>query len=213
MPVEPLKQLRTRILVLRHGQSEWNASGRWQGRADPPLTTLGLEQARLAGGLIATECPTFDVVVTSDLERARITGQTIASIIGCSAHRLDPRWQENDAGEWQGLTQAEIRAQWPGYLESDRRPPNFESVASTTSRAQAALNDIVAKNAGGCALVISHGGVLRLMHEHLGGGEQRFPNLAGSWFEHTPNEGWKCGSSLFPLQLIADELRNTGAVE
>ena len=213
MPVEPLNQLRTRILVLRHGQSEWNASGRWQGRADPPLTTLGLEQARLAGGLIATECPTFDVVVTSDLERARITGQTIASIIGCSAHRLDPRWQENDAGEWQGLTQAEIRTQWPGYLESDRRPPNFESVASTTSRAQAALNDIVAKNAGGCALVISHGGVLRLMHEHLGGGEQRFPNLAGSWFERTPNEGWKCGSLLFPLQLIADELRNTGAVE
>jgi broad specificity phosphatase PhoE len=189
VPAEPVNQLRTRILVLRHGQSEWNAAGRWQGQADPPLTTLGLEQARLAGGLIATECPTFDVVVTSDLERARVTGQTIASVIGCSAHRLDPRWRENDAGEWQGLTQAEIRTQWPGYLE------------------------IVAQNAGGCVLVISHGGVLRLMHEHLGGGEQRFPNLAGSWFEHTPTDGWKCGSLLFPLQLIADELRNTGAVE
>ena len=111
------------------------------------------------------------------------------------------------------MTQAEIRSQWPGYLEADRRPPNFESVESTTSRALEALNDIVAQNAGGCVLVISHGGVLRLMHEHLGGGQQRFPNLAGSWFEHTPNEGWKCGSLLFPLQLIADELRNTGAVE
>ncbi|CAB5036732.1 unannotated protein [freshwater metagenome] len=111
------------------------------------------------------------------------------------------------------MTQAEIRTQWPGYLESDRRPPNFETVASTTSRAQAALDDIVTQNAGGCVLVISHGGVLRLMHEHLGGGEQRFPNLAGSWFEHTPTDGWKCGSLLFPLQLIADELRNTGAVE
>ena len=213
MPVEPSNQLQTRILVLRHGQSEWNATGRWQGQADPHLTALGREQARLAGGLIATECPTFDVVVTSDLERARFTGEAIASAIGCSTHRLDPRWRENHAGEWQGLTKAEIHSQWPGYLEADRRPPNFESVESTTSRALEALNDIVAHNTGGCVLVISHGGVLRLMREHLGGGQQRFPNLAGSWFEHTPNEGWEYGSLLFPLQLIADELRNTGAVE
>lgn len=200
-------------MVLRHGQSQWNATGRWQGQADPPLTTLGFEQARLAGGLIATECPTFDVVVTSDLERARVTGQTIATVIGCSTLRLDPRWRENHAGEWQGMTQAEIRTQWPSYLETDRRPPGFESVESTTSRALEALNDIVARNAGSRVLVISHGGVLRLMHEYLGGGQQRFPNLAGSWFEHSPNDGWKCGSLLFPLQLIADELRSTGAVE
>ena len=206
------------MLVLRHGQSQWNAAGRWQGQADPPLTELGLEQARLAGGLLSTECPAFDVIVTSDLERARITGQTISTVLGGmvlggTMPRLDPRWRENDAGEWQGLTQAEIRLAWPGYLENDLRPPHFESVTSTTDRAIAALDDIVACNAGQCILVISHGGVLRLLHDHLGGGEQRFPNLAGSWFEHTADGHWTCGSLLFPLQLIAEELRNTGAVE
>lgn len=205
--------VRTRVLVLRHGQSEWNASGRWQGQADPPLTALGLQQARLAGGLIATECPAFDAVVTSDLERARITGQTIASVIGCDAHRLDVRWRENHAGEWQGLTQAEIRVQWPGYLDNDQRPPNFETVESTTARASQALDAIVQQNSGQCILVVSHGGVLRLMYEHLGGGQQRFPNLAGSWFEHSAQTGWTCGALIFPMQLIADELRNTGAVE
>lgn len=203
----------TRVLVLRHGQSEWNALGKWQGQADPPLTDLGRQQAQLAGHLIATECPPFDAVVTSDLDRAAETGRAIADILGCVVHHVDPRWRENHAGEWQGLTPDEIRSQWPGYLESDRRPPGFETVASTVARARAALDDIAARHPGGCVLVISHGGVLRLLQSTMTGTQQRFPNLSGSWFEHGAISGWTMGSMLFPLQRITIDGRIEGTVE
>ena len=203
----------TRVLILRHGQSEWNALGRWQGQANPPLTSLGIQQATDAAGLLGTQCPHFDLVITSKLERAHLTGQTIAQILGVPTVHVDNRWQENDAGEWQGLTPDEIRVQWPGYLESGRRPPHFETEESTNQRVVAALDAIVQENRGKCILVISHGGVLRLLRAHLGGQDQRFPNLSGSWFEHNKSSGWHLGSLLYPLQLIADDLRNNGAVE
>jgi probable phosphoglycerate mutase len=216
----------TRVLVLRHGQSEWNALGRWQGQADPPLTALGEQQARIAGRLLASECPPFDAVVTSDLDRARVTGETIAGIIGCSVRRLDPRWRENHAGEWQGLTREQIRREWPGYLESDQRPPGFETAESTLARSLAALDSIASGFTGGCVLVVSHGGVLRLLHDHLGGPEQRFPNLSGCWFERdttvmsdgsTPapdtNSPWRLGSLLFPLQVKPEDLNVAGSIE
>lgn len=195
----------TRVLILRHGQSEWNALGRWQGQADPPLTDLGRQQALTAAQLIATECPTFHAVITSDLDRARETGLTIAGVLGCDVHHLDPRWRENHAGEWQGLTPEEIRAQWPGYLENDRRPPGFEAASSTVARARAALDDIAARHAGACVLVISHGGVLRLLQTEFTGTQQRFPNLSGSWFEHSEHHGWTMGSLLFPLQRVTPD--------
>ncbi|MFM7871296.1 MAG: histidine phosphatase family protein, partial [Actinomycetota bacterium] len=118
---------------------------------------------------------------------------------------LDPRWRENHAGEWQGLTPEEIRAQWPGYLENDRRPPGFEAASSTVARARDALDDIVARHAGTCVLVISHGGVLRLLQTEFTGTQQRFPNLSGSWFEHSEHHGWTMGSLLFPLQRVTPD--------
>ncbi|MGA0802246.1 MAG: histidine phosphatase family protein [Ilumatobacteraceae bacterium] len=124
----------TRVLVVRHGQSEWNALGKWQGQADPPLTTLGRLQARQAGSLIASECPPFDLVVSSDLERASVTADLLAEVVGCTTRRVDVRWRENDAGEWQGLTRRDIQAQWPGWLEAGRRPTSYEPGASTETR-------------------------------------------------------------------------------
>lgn len=208
----PVATSTTRVLVLRHGQSEWNALGRWQGQADPPLTTLGRLQARQAGHHLNAECPSFDLVISSDLERAVVTGDLLAEEVGCAHRRSDERWRENHAGEWQGLTRQEINQRWPGWLEADKRPPNFESVESTTTRTLAAFSDIVRFHPGGCILVVSHGGVIRLLRRHFTGKEHRFPNLGGSWFEHDGDE-WQVGSLLFPLELIADELRNKGAVE
>ena len=208
----PVTTSTTRVLVLRHGQSEWNALGRWQGQADPPLTTLGRLQARQAGHLLSTECPTFDLVISSDLERAAVTGDLLAEEIGCVHRRSDARWRENDAGEWQGLTRQQINEGWPGWLDADKRPPNFETVESTTGRTLQAFGDIVKFHPGGCILVVSHGGVIRLLRRHFTGKDHRFPNLGGSWFEHDGSQ-WLAGSLLFPLELIAEELRNTGAVE
>lgn len=166
-----------------------------------------------AAGLLATECPPFDAVVTSDLERARVTGQLISDVVGCARVTTDVRWRENHAGEWQGLTPDEIDRDWPGYLTDNRRPPGFETVESTIERATAALAAIASEHPDGCVLVVSHGGVLRLLRQHFGDPDTRFPNLAGGWFEHAGDGTWRNGSLLFPLELIADELRNTGAVE
>lgn len=190
----------------------WNADGRWQGQADIELTDHGREQARLAAGLVASECPPFDVVVSSDLVRAAETADIIAGVLGCDRRFRDPRWRENHAGEWQGLTADEIRRDWPGYLENDRRAPSFESVESTIGRTGEALTLIAERHHGGCVLVVSHGGVIRLLRHHFGAADQRFPNLGGAWFEHD-GRNWRNGSLLFPLELIADELRNTGQVE
>lgn len=152
-------------------------------------------------------------MISSDLERARVTADLLAEVTACPTRRVDVRWRENDAGEWQGLTRHEIQAAWPGWLEAGRRPPSFESAESTQERALAAFDDIAKFHPGGCVLVVSHSGVLRLLRRRLTGSEHHFPNLGGSWFEHDPDGGWRAGSLLFPLELIAEELKNSGAVE
>src|SRR3954449_1914254 len=100
------------LLLVRHGQSEWNAVGRWQGQADPPLTELGREQARLA----ARSLGALDAIFASDLQRATETALIISNALGVGPVVIDPDLRERDAGEWSGLTRSEIEEQYPGYL-------------------------------------------------------------------------------------------------
>src|SRR3954464_6700209 len=90
----------SRVLLVRHGQSEWNAVGRWQGQADPPLSDLGRAQARAA----ARSLGSLDAVYASDLQRATETALIIAEQIGIGPVILDPDLRERDAGQWSGLT-------------------------------------------------------------------------------------------------------------
>ena len=96
----------TDVLIARHGQSEWNALGRWQGQADPPLSTLGRLQAAHA----ATRLSDIDVIVASDLERASDTARIIADALGVDEVVIDADFRERHAGEWQGLTKDDIDA-------------------------------------------------------------------------------------------------------
>ena len=168
----------TRILLLRHGQSTWNAARRWQGQADPPLTELGEEQAYQA----AQKLGTFDDIVASDLERARRTAEIIAAQLGIGPVRLDERLRENHAGEWEGLTREEVEAGWPGYLESHRRPPGFEPPDEVGVRALAALLDAARTSPDGEVLAVAHGGVIRVLRRLLEVTDVAIPNLGGSWF-------------------------------
>ncbi|MEY4365030.1 MAG: hypothetical protein RLZZ305_374 [Actinomycetota bacterium] len=167
-----------RLLVLRHGQSEWNAARRWQGQADIDLTDLGRDQARRA----AERLSGYAVVASSDMKRARETASIIAAVTGAALAEPDPRLRETDVGEWQGLTHHEIESQWPGYLDTHRRPPSFEPDTAIVSRVSAAFSDISARHTGGEVLVVSHAGVLRVMRRHLGVADQRIANLGGSRF-------------------------------
>lgn len=167
-----------RILVLRHGQSEWNALGRWQGQADIDLTDTGRDQARRAADRLGG----FDAVASSDLTRARTTATIIAESLGLGLLEPDPRLRETDVGEWQGLTHDEIEVAWPGYLAAHRRPPGFEPDSSIVARVNAALLDLAGRFEGGEVLVIAHAGVLRVMRRHLGVADERIANLGGCEF-------------------------------
>src|SRR5699024_8930730 len=118
----------TDLLLIRHGESVWNADGRWQGQADPPLTELGRLQAREA----ATSIGHVDAVVTSDLERAAETGAIIARELGVDHLATEQALRERDAGPLSGLTRSEIHRRFPGLLHDD--PAGFEPGADGEPR-------------------------------------------------------------------------------
>jgi broad specificity phosphatase PhoE len=163
----------TRLLLVRHGESEWNASGRWQGWADPELTELGMRQAKVAAMAVGA----VDAIVASDLRRAATTAEIIAAEIGIGPVVVDSALRERDAGEWEGRTRTEIEEGWPGFLASGDRPPGYEDDASVLARVLPAL--LALEAAGDAALVVTHGGVIGAIDRELGQTHNRTPNLGG----------------------------------
>jgi broad specificity phosphatase PhoE len=168
----------SRIFVVRHGQSTWNADGRWQGQADPPLSELGIAQAEAA----ARAVDGVDLVWASDLERAHHTATILAAPHGLAVVP-DARLRERDAGEWTGLTRAQIDEQYPGALEERRRPPGFESDDELVPRAHAALRELAATLGNGTAIAVTHGGVILAIERHHGVERTPVANLEGRWLD------------------------------
>jgi broad specificity phosphatase PhoE len=173
----------TRLLVVRHGRSEWNSQGRWQGHADIPLDDAGMHQAAAAAEVLGA----FDAIWASDLQRATLTAQIIAELHGVGPVQIDPRLRETDVGPWEGLQAAEVEAGWPGFLADHRRPEGFEPYADAAARVLASLVDIAAAHRGGDVLVVSHGGVIRAVRRALDSPDPHMPNLSGSWFSVDPH--------------------------
>jgi broad specificity phosphatase PhoE len=171
----------TRLLLVRHGESTWNAQSRWQGQADPPLSPLGERQAEEAAESLA-EVASITAVWTSDLARARRTAEIIAARLGIDVVRDEPRLRERDVGSWSGLTREQIEERWPGYLAARRAPPDFENDAALLARTRAGLSAAVDGSGSGDVLVVTHGGVVRTIERSLGAEPDRLPNLAGRWF-------------------------------
>jgi probable phosphoglycerate mutase len=153
------------LWFVRHGQSTWNAAGRWQGQADPPLSALGRAQAerladRLAGAGVA-------LLAASDLARARETAEILGARLGL-VPRFDPALREHDVGAWSGLTRAEIERRWPEQLarflggDLALRPGGGESRLALRARVRSALVRLEA-SAPGPVAVVSHLGVLRAL--------------------------------------------------
>jgi probable phosphoglycerate mutase len=180
------------MLLVRHGQSTWNAVGRWQGQADPPLSELGRLQAKLAAAALpaAFDGP-ISAIWTSDLARAAETAGIIAGELSIDDVEVDADLRERDAGEWSGLTRDEIEARYPGYLEphagrtsfgpSERkRPPGWEGDRELHARIVSALERI-AERASGDVLVVTHGGVIYTLEASLGATVARLANAGGRW--------------------------------
>jgi probable phosphoglycerate mutase len=167
----------TRVLLVRHGQSEWNASGRWQGQADPPLTNLGRLQAQEAANALGA----LDAIWASDLQRAAETALTIANALGVGPVVVDEDLRERDAGEWSGLTRDEIDERFPGYLADHRRPPGWESDEDLLARGLRALRRIGREVPGGDVVAVTHGGLIYTIEGHLGEPMMRIANVEGRW--------------------------------
>jgi broad specificity phosphatase PhoE len=191
----------TRVLLVRHGQSEWNADGRWQGQADPPLTDLGRAQARHAARALGT----VDALVASDLQRAAETAAILSGELGVGPVVLDPDLRERDAGAWSGLTRPEIDAGWPGYLEDRRRPEGWEPDDLLVERATAALiriHGLVGDE--GEAIAVTHGGLVYLLEAQHDVPFARLPNLGGRWVDVGPDGPIALGDRV--LLVDPDEL-------
>lgn len=195
----------TRILLVRHGQSEWNASGRWQGRADPPLTQHGRRQAALASEAVGV----VDAIVSSPLQRAHLTATIIAEMTGVGPVDVHDDLVERDAGAWTGLTLAEIDERYGADRLARGTPEGWEDEAVVLERVVRAVHAIAGAYAGGEVVVVTHGGVMFTLERHLLGSEaRRIPNLGARWLEVGIDNGLRLGDwvSLLPEHgLVAAE--------
>jgi broad specificity phosphatase PhoE len=139
----------TTLLLVRHGETDWNADGRLQGQTDRPLSDFGRRQAqRLAGELEREE---IEAIYSSDLSRARETAEILGERLGLPV-ALDPELREKDWGTWEGLT----------AVERDRVEFVGESTEAHQERMLRALRRISDRHPGsGCVLVVTHGGSMR----------------------------------------------------
>ncbi|MBA2609976.1 MAG: histidine phosphatase family protein [Actinobacteria bacterium] len=171
-----------RLLLVRHGESVWNAEGRWQGSADPPLSDAGRAQAAALAEFIRDEG--IDHIVTSDLDRAHETARIVAAALGVPVGVMEDRLRERDVGEISGLTRAEIEAKFPGLLEKWRtgeltKMPGGED--DITPRVSAAIEALASAPDGSVVLVVTHGGVIGAIDRWLGTEYRRVGNVQGRW--------------------------------
>jgi 2,3-bisphosphoglycerate-dependent phosphoglycerate mutase len=162
----------TRLILIRHGETDWNTEGRWQGQVDVPLNATGRRQAqRMARSL---KSAAIMAIYSSDLQRARQTAQVLADSTGLPLH-LDSRLREIHQGEWQGLLFSEIQARYTqAYQDRQRDPLNFsppggEAVAQVRERVVAAIREIVRQHPDEAVAIVLHGFVLAVLIAHLRG--------------------------------------------
>lgn len=155
------------LMLVRHGQTEWSRSGRYQGRCDPPLIDEGREQAVQIG--MRARGQGLRSILSSPLRRARETAEIVAATLGLDAPRVDPRLVELAYGAWEGLTQAEVRACWPDQLRQWKRSPDTASLPGGESLAdvhqrlhQFLLDPMWAAHDDGAVLIVSHAGPIRI---------------------------------------------------
>ena len=175
----------TKILFVRHGQSVWNAVGRWQGQADPPLSALGEQQAAAA----TVNLPTgIDAVYASPLERARRTAELLVADAGLPDIEFLDDLVERSVGEWSGLNRDDIEAGWPGYLKSGQRPPAYEHDGPLLERIDRAFDHICAAHPHGLVLVVAHGGIVYGIEARVGRDHRRLSNVSGIWLERRADD-------------------------
>lgn len=155
-----------RLVLLRHGQTDYNVAGRMQGHLDSMLTETGVEQAIAVAPEIARLVP--DRLISSDLRRAVDTADHVAAACGLPV-KYDARLRETHLGDWQGRTVAEIEDAWPGAISAWRSdpawaPPGGESRIDVVRRALPVVDELDEEYAGTepdiTVVLVAHGGLI-----------------------------------------------------
>jgi probable phosphoglycerate mutase len=160
----------TRFLLIRHAESIWNAAGRWQGHADPPLSARGRIQAEALGSELAARG--IEILLASDLVRAAQTAAILGQRLGLEA-TLDARLRELDIGRWAGLTRAEIARRDPDGLarfeigDPEVRAGGGESRHELRGRVREFVQQRSRQHAGRLVAVVAHLGAIRAMRPGL----------------------------------------------
>jgi len=191
----------TKLCLIRHGETNWNAERRLQGHTDIPLNTKGLQQARQMAQALKTTKLLFDVLYTSDLQRAADTANAIVELFGVEA-RVDSALRERHFGALQGLTiqeasllQPEI---WQAHITRDleHELEGGESIEQFALRVQNVLDKIQEQHSGKTILLVSHGGTLDMMYRIASKQALRaervasVPNASLNWITHQQGVGW-----------------------
>jgi probable phosphoglycerate mutase len=162
----------TTLILVRHGETDWNRDRRWQGHADTPLNERGREQARTLADELAAE--DVAAVYSSDLSRARETAEIIAARLGRPVE-VDARLREVDVGGWSGLTMTEIDDRFPEEValwRSEDPRHTFDGGESYTAmgeRVVVAVEEIAGRHPGEQVVVVLHGGPVRALLAHAAG--------------------------------------------
>lgn len=179
----------THLYLVRHGQTDWNVEGRWQGQADVPLNERGRQQAAHIArslsevGLVA--------IYSSDLIRAHETAGVLADLTGLEV-QLDPRLREIHQGQWQGLLVTDIEEQYGREFRRRRNdplnvaPPGGETVLQVRERVVDAIQDIVQQHPHERVAVVSHGFALAVIQVHY----QNRP-VTDAWELIPENDEWR----------------------
>lgn len=173
---------RQRLVLVRHGVTDWNREGRFQGHLDPPLGEDGRREAALVAERIASDASLRPArVVSSSLGRALETATAIGTVVGVPVEP-DPRLIEIGQGRWEGRTHAEIEAtdaeRYAAWRQATgvRRPPGGESTRSAIARVTSLVRDLDADSGHWPVCLVSHGGTMRV--------------LARVLFELRPRRSW-----------------------
>ncbi|HWT53700.1 MAG TPA: histidine phosphatase family protein [Rhodocyclaceae bacterium] len=187
----------TRVCIVRHGETDWNAERRIQGQIDIPLNATGRQQAQAAARGLAQQ--SFAAIYSSDLQRAYDTAAAASALLGLPV-QAETGLRERHYGEFQGLTQDEIkaRADFERYIKRDASFAfgNGESLAGFAERIKRTLNALAQRHTGDSILIFAHGGVLDVIyriatHRPLETARDfPIPNAALNWIE-IGNPDWQ----------------------
>lgn len=186
----------TTLYLIRHGETEWNRDGRWQGHADVPLTDQGYAQAQQLARRMVADGTQIDRIYASDLVRAFATAQQLADAFNLPVHPL-PELREIDVGSWSGLTRSEIAAQYPGALTTVFHPPDGETREAFIERVGRALIGLAEQHPGERLAVVTHGGSVRGMIQYLhalqGQSEPQVPQIGNTSITEVQldEQGWR----------------------